>query len=104
MGFVKGLLILVVCISIFITLDEILDALRIKRGEIVEDKNSVTDETEKAKNEVENSGQTDLEKNKEESADQLQDKTEETSPEQDSEKGKAEGKESSIGLAITFFL
>ncbi|XP_019372105.1 PREDICTED: nucleosome-remodeling factor subunit BPTF [Gavialis gangeticus] len=70
--------------------DEILDALRIKRGEIVEDKNSVTDETEKAKNEAENSGQTDLEKSKEESADQLQDKTEETSPEQESEKGKAE--------------
>uniref|UniRef100_A0A7M4FMY3 Bromodomain PHD finger transcription factor n=1 Tax=Crocodylus porosus TaxID=8502 RepID=A0A7M4FMY3_CROPO len=70
--------------------DEILDALRIKRGEIVEDKNSVTDEMEKAKNEAENSGPTDLEKSKEESADQLQDKTEETSPEQDSEKGKAE--------------
>ncbi|XP_038227261.1 nucleosome-remodeling factor subunit BPTF isoform X6 [Dermochelys coriacea] len=70
--------------------DEILDALRVKKGEIVEDKSQAAEETDKDKNDVENNDQTDTEKSKEEPADQLQEKNEETSSEQDLEKGKTE--------------
>uniref|UniRef100_A0A452HYX0 Bromodomain PHD finger transcription factor n=1 Tax=Gopherus agassizii TaxID=38772 RepID=A0A452HYX0_9SAUR len=70
--------------------DEILDAIRIKKGEIVEDKSQAAEETDKDKNDVENNDQTDTEKSKEEPADQLQEKNEETPPEQDSENGKTE--------------
>ncbi|XP_067403437.1 nucleosome-remodeling factor subunit BPTF isoform X3 [Emydura macquarii macquarii] len=69
--------------------DEILESIRIKKGEIGDDKSQAADETEKDKIDVEND-QTDTEKSKEESADQLQEKNEETPPEQDSEKGKTE--------------
>uniref|UniRef100_A0A674IJS5 Bromodomain PHD finger transcription factor n=1 Tax=Terrapene triunguis TaxID=2587831 RepID=A0A674IJS5_9SAUR len=70
--------------------DEILDAIRVKKGEIVEDKSQAAEETDKDKNDVENNDQTDTEKSKEEPADQLQEKNEETPPEQDSENGKTE--------------
>uniref|UniRef100_A0A452HYW7 Bromodomain PHD finger transcription factor n=1 Tax=Gopherus agassizii TaxID=38772 RepID=A0A452HYW7_9SAUR len=80
--------------------DEILDAIRIKKGEIVEDKSQAAEETDKDKNDVENNDQTDTEKSKEEPADQLQEKNEETPPEQDSENGKTEGKETDLALAI----
>lgn len=76
--------------NIFSTVDEILDVIRARKGEIVEDKNTADDEAEKAKSDVDND-QTDAEKGKEESGDQ--DKIEETPTEEDVEKVKTEGKE-----------
>lgn len=70
--------------------DEILDVIRARKGEIAEDKNTGDEEAEKAKSDVDND-QTDAERDKEESGDQ--DKTEETHNEQDVEKEKTEGKE-----------
>ncbi|XP_062447471.1 nucleosome-remodeling factor subunit BPTF isoform X14 [Rhea pennata] len=67
--------------------DEILEIIRIRKGEVGEDKNTSADEAEKAKSDVDD-GQTDSEKGKEESADQ--DKSEETPAEQDTEKVKTE--------------
>ncbi|XP_009864164.1 PREDICTED: nucleosome-remodeling factor subunit BPTF [Apaloderma vittatum] len=68
--------------------DEILDLIRARKGEIVEDRNTADDEAEKAKSDVDND-QTDAERGKEESGDQ--DKTtEETFTEQDAEKVKTE--------------
>ncbi|KFQ34710.1 Nucleosome-remodeling factor subunit BPTF, partial [Merops nubicus] len=67
--------------------DEILDIIRARKGEIVEDKNTADDEAEKAKSDVDND-QTDAERDKEESGDQ--DKTEETPAEQDVENVKIE--------------
>ncbi|KFV43365.1 Nucleosome-remodeling factor subunit BPTF, partial [Gavia stellata] len=67
--------------------DEILDIIRARKGEIVEDKNTADDEAEKAKSDVDND-QTETERGKEESGDQ--DKTEETPTEQDVEKVKTE--------------
>ncbi|KFV96134.1 Nucleosome-remodeling factor subunit BPTF, partial [Eurypyga helias] len=67
--------------------EEILDIIRARKGEIVEDKNAADDEGEKAKSDVDND-QTDPERGKEEFGDQ--DKTEETSTEQDEEKVKTE--------------
>uniref|UniRef100_A0A8C3N7K4 Uncharacterized protein n=1 Tax=Geospiza parvula TaxID=87175 RepID=A0A8C3N7K4_GEOPR len=55
--------------------DEILDIIRARKGEIVEDKNTGDEEAEKAKSDVDND-QTDAERDKEESGDQ--DKIEET--------------------------
>uniref|UniRef100_A0A803YPU1 Bromodomain PHD finger transcription factor n=1 Tax=Meleagris gallopavo TaxID=9103 RepID=A0A803YPU1_MELGA len=68
--------------------DEILDAIRARRGEVEEDRNTPADEAEKAKSDAEND-QTDGEKGKKESGDQ--DKTEDTSTEQAMEKVKNEG-------------
>lgn len=76
--------------NIFSIVDEILDIIRARKGEIVEDKNTGDDEAEKAKSDVDND-QTDADRGKEESGDQ--DKIEETPTEQDTEKGKTEGKE-----------
>lgn len=70
--------------------DEILDVIRARKGEIVEDKTTADDEAEKAKSDVDND-QTDAERGKEESGEQ--DKTEETPTEQNGEKAKTEGKE-----------
>lgn len=70
--------------------DEILDIIRARKGEIAEDKNTGDEEAEKAKSDVDND-QTDAERDKEESGDQ--DKIEETHNEQDVEKEKTEGKE-----------
>ncbi|KFQ63866.1 Nucleosome-remodeling factor subunit BPTF, partial [Pelecanus crispus] len=67
--------------------DEILDIIRARKGEIVEDKNTADDEAEKAKSDADND-QTDAERGKEESGDQ--DKSEETPTEQDVEKVKTE--------------
>ncbi|XP_075626896.1 nucleosome-remodeling factor subunit BPTF isoform X18 [Balearica regulorum gibbericeps] len=67
--------------------DEILDIIRARKGELVEDKNTADDEAEKAKSDVDND-QTDAERGKEESGDQ--DKTEETPTEQEAEKVKTE--------------
>ncbi|KAK2528422.1 Bptf [Columba guinea] len=67
--------------------DEILDVIRARKGEIVEDKTTADDEAEKAKSDVDND-QTDAERGKEESGEQ--DKTEETPTEQDGEKAKTE--------------
>uniref|UniRef100_G1N6J1 Bromodomain PHD finger transcription factor n=1 Tax=Meleagris gallopavo TaxID=9103 RepID=G1N6J1_MELGA len=67
--------------------DEILDAIRARRGEVEEDRNTPADEAEKAKSDAEND-QTDGEKGKKESGDQ--DKTEDTSTEQAMEKVKNE--------------
>uniref|UniRef100_A0A8D2NFU2 Nucleosome-remodeling factor subunit BPTF n=1 Tax=Zonotrichia albicollis TaxID=44394 RepID=A0A8D2NFU2_ZONAL len=67
--------------------DEILDIIRARKGEIVEDKNTGDEEAEKAKSDVDND-QTDAERDKEESGDQ--DKIEETQSEQDVEKEKTE--------------
>ncbi|KFP39112.1 Nucleosome-remodeling factor subunit BPTF, partial [Chlamydotis macqueenii] len=67
--------------------DEILDVIRARKGEIVEDKNTADDEAEKTKSDIDND-QTDAERGKEESGDQ--DKTEETPTEQDAEKVKTE--------------
>ncbi|KFW03043.1 Nucleosome-remodeling factor subunit BPTF, partial [Fulmarus glacialis] len=67
--------------------DEILDIIRARKGEIVEDKNTADDEAEKAKSDVDND-QIDAERGKEDSGDQ--DKTEETPTEQDAEKVKTE--------------
>ena len=81
--------------NILSIVDEILDIIRARKGEIVEDKNTADDEAEKAKSDVDND-QTDAERGKEESGDQ--DKTEETPTEQDAEKVKTEGKETMIVL------
>ncbi|OWK58285.1 Nucleosome-remodeling factor subunit BPTF [Lonchura striata] len=67
--------------------DEILDIIRARKGEIVEDKNTGDEEAEKAKSDVDND-QTDAERDKEESGDQ--DKIEETHSEQDVEKERTE--------------
>ncbi|XP_042688761.1 nucleosome-remodeling factor subunit BPTF isoform X12 [Centrocercus urophasianus] len=67
--------------------DEILDAIRARRGEVEEDRNTPADEAEKAKSDAEND-QADGEKGKKESGDQ--DKTEDTSTEQTMEKVKNE--------------
>lgn len=69
--------------------DEILDAIRARRGEVEEDRNTPADEAEKAKSDAEND-QADGEKGKKESGDQ--DKAEDTSTEQTMEKVKNEGK------------
>ncbi|XP_074016190.1 nucleosome-remodeling factor subunit BPTF [Numenius arquata] len=70
--------------------DEILDIIRARKGEIVEDRNTADDE-EKAKSDVDND-QTDAERGKEESGGQ--DKIEETPTEEDAEKVKTEGETS----------
>lgn len=75
--------------DIHFIVDEILEVIRARRGEMGEDRNTPADEAEKAKSDGEND-QTDTDKGKEESGDQ--DKTEETPPEQDVEKVKTEGK------------
>lgn len=75
--------------------DEILDVIRARRGEIGEDRNTPADEAEKAKSDAEND-QTDVEKSKEESGDQ--EKTEDTPTEQSVEKVKNEGKGTVIVL------
>lgn len=79
--------------------DEILDIIRARKGEIVEDKNTGDEEAEKAKSDADND-QTDAERDKEESGDQ--DKIEETHNEQDVEKEKAEGKEIECALTAPF--
>lgn len=76
--------------NILSIVDEILDVIRARKGEIVEDKSTADDEAEKAKSDVDND-QTDAERGKEESGDQ--DKIEETPAEQDAEKVQTEGKE-----------
>ncbi|KFP30448.1 Nucleosome-remodeling factor subunit BPTF, partial [Colius striatus] len=63
--------------------DEILDVIRARKGEIIEDKTTADDEAEKAKSDVDND-QIDAERGKEESGDQ--DKNGETPTEQDAEK------------------
>uniref|UniRef100_A0A8D0H514 Bromodomain PHD finger transcription factor n=1 Tax=Sphenodon punctatus TaxID=8508 RepID=A0A8D0H514_SPHPU len=71
--------------------DEILDAIRIRKGEIIEDKSPAADETEKSKNDAESDGQTDSGKSKEEAPDQPQEKSkEEATLEEGSEKEKME--------------
>ncbi|KFP80988.1 Nucleosome-remodeling factor subunit BPTF, partial [Acanthisitta chloris] len=67
--------------------DEILDIIRARKGEIVEDKATGDDEAEKARSDVDND-QTDAERGREEPGDQ--DKIEETPNEQDVEKEKIE--------------
>lgn len=79
--------------------DEILDIIRARKGEVVEDKNTGDEEAEKAKSDVDND-QTDAERDKEESGDQ--DKSEETHSEQDVEKEKTEGKETECALTAPF--
>lgn len=81
--------------NILSIVDEILDIIRARKGEIVEDKTTADDEAEKAKSDVDND-QTDAERSKEESGDQ--DKIEETPTEQDAEKVKTEGKETACAL------
>jgi len=76
--------------NILSVVDEILDVIRARKGEIVEDKNTPDDDAEKAKSDIDND-QTDAEGGKEDSGDQ--DKTEETPTEQDAEKVKTEGNE-----------
>lgn len=79
-----------VCIDdMHFIVDEILDAIRARRGEVEEDRNTPADEAEKAKSDAEND-QADGEKGKKESGDQ--DKAEDTSTEQTMEKVKNEGK------------
>lgn len=87
LGFVGGGLLYIDDIHFIV--DEILEVIRARRGEIGEDRNTPADEAEKAKSDGEND-QTDTDKGKEESGDQ--DKTEETPTEQDVEKVKTEGK------------
>lgn len=85
--------------NILSIVDEILDIIRARKGETVEDKNTADDEGEKAKSDIDND-QADAERGKEESGDQ--DKTEETPNEQDAEKVKTEGKAQSISLTTSF--
>ncbi|XP_057274417.1 nucleosome-remodeling factor subunit BPTF isoform X8 [Pezoporus wallicus] len=67
--------------------DEILDIIRARKGEIVEDKTTADDEAEKARSDVDND-QTDAERSREESGEQ--EKNEEAPTEQDAEKVKTE--------------
>jgi hypothetical protein len=76
---------------LFFIIEEILDSLRAKKGDIDDDKS--LEETEKEKNEIETNNSKDAEKNREELEDQsLEKDSEDTAPDDGPEQGKAEGK------------
>lgn len=72
-------------------LEEILDAIRLRKGEILEDKSLAADETEKEKANVENKDSTEADNGKEELTNQQSDVNKDTSLEESLEKGRKEG-------------
>lgn len=72
-------------------LEEILDAIRIRKGETLEDRSSAADETEKEKDGVENKDNTDTDNGKEELINQQLDVNKETPMEESPKKGRKEG-------------
>lgn len=75
----------------FFTIEEILEAIRIRKGEILEDKSSTADETEKAS--IENRDSTDADNSKEELSKQQLDVNKDVPAEESSKKGRKEGKD-----------
>uniref|UniRef100_A0A8D2JFA9 Bromodomain PHD finger transcription factor n=1 Tax=Varanus komodoensis TaxID=61221 RepID=A0A8D2JFA9_VARKO len=80
--------------------EEILELIRARKGETLEDKSSIDDDTEKEKTGVENKDSAGTDNDKEELSNQQLDVSKEMPPDESSEKGRKEGKQDALAQLI----